>query len=218
MTEESAKQMIWHKYGRWYNPVKLTRFDMICHEKALEAHNVRVALATDGFNPYGMAAASYTCWPMFVIPLNLPPGVLFQWQNIFLSLIIPEHSENNMSVYMEPLIDDLVCAWEEGVWTYDWATKTNFKMYVWYQYSLHAFPVYGIFYGWCVHEKFACLVCKASLMFIWLTKGGKYSLFDKHRQFLPLDHPFRRDIKNFTKDVVVEGPAPQMMIGAVVHA
>ena len=50
-----------------------TRFDMIHREKALEARNVRVALATDGFNPYGMAAASYTCWPMFVIPLNLPP-------------------------------------------------------------------------------------------------------------------------------------------------
>ena len=29
-------------------------------------------------------------------------------------------------------------------------------------------------------------------MFFWLTKGGKYSSFDKHRQFLPLDHPFRR--------------------------
>ena len=55
-------------------------------------------------------------------------------------------------------------------------------------------------------------------MFIWLRKGGKYSLFNKHLQFLPLDHPFRRDINNFTKGVVVEDPAPQMMIGAAVHA
>jgi hypothetical protein len=35
-----------------------------------------------------------------------------------------------MGVYMEPLIDELVRAWEEGVWTYDRATKTNFKMHV----------------------------------------------------------------------------------------
>ena len=55
-----------------------TRFDMIHREKTLDARNVCVALATDVFNPYGMAAASYTCWPMFVIPLNLPPSVLFQ--------------------------------------------------------------------------------------------------------------------------------------------
>jgi hypothetical protein len=34
-----------------------------------------------------------------------------------------------MGMYMEPLIDELVCAWEEGVWTYDKATKTNFKMH-----------------------------------------------------------------------------------------
>ena len=57
------------------------------HEKALKARNVRVALATDVFNPYGMVAALYTCWPVFTITLNLPPppgGVLFQRQNIFL--------------------------------------------------------------------------------------------------------------------------------------
>jgi len=49
-------------------------------------------------------------------------------------------------------------------------------------------------------------------------KGGKYSSFDKHRQFLPADHPFRRDIKNFTKDVIVTQSAPQMLTGAVLHA
>ena len=42
-----------------------------------EARNVRVALATDGFNPYGMMSAPYTCWPVFTIPLNLPLGSSF---------------------------------------------------------------------------------------------------------------------------------------------
>jgi hypothetical protein len=53
-------------------------FDAIHHEKAEEARNVRVALATDGFNPYGMIVALYTCWPMFVIPINLPPAHAFK--------------------------------------------------------------------------------------------------------------------------------------------
>ena len=142
--------------GTRYNPQNLvhpsdteswTHVDGIHRQKAKEAHNVRVALSTDGFNPYGMSSAPYTCWPVFVIPLNLPPGVIFQRQNIFLSLIIPGHPGNNMSVYMEPLIDDLLRAWEEGVWTYDQATKTNFRMYVWYHYSLHDMPAYGLFCG-----------------------------------------------------------------------
>jgi len=51
-----------------------------------------------------------------------------------------------------------------------------------------------------------------------LKAGGKYSSFDKHRQFLPLDHPFRKDVKNFTKGVVVEDPPPEMMTGAAVRA
>ena len=48
-------------------------FDKIHHDKAEEARNVRVALATDGFNPYGLMVVPYSCWPVFVIPLNLPP-------------------------------------------------------------------------------------------------------------------------------------------------
>jgi hypothetical protein len=76
-TDDMAK-----KNGRRYIPDKLvhlsdgeawTHFDVIHHKKALEARNVRVALATDGFNPYRMMVAPYTCWPVFVIPLNLPP-------------------------------------------------------------------------------------------------------------------------------------------------
>jgi hypothetical protein len=86
-----------------------------------------------------------------------------------------------MGVYMEPVIDELVSAWEEGVWTCDRATKTSFKMHVWYHYSLHDFLAYGIFCAWCVHRKFPCPICKERLRFIWLQKGGKYSSFDKHR-------------------------------------
>jgi hypothetical protein len=79
---------------------------------------------------------------------------------------------------------------------------------------MHNFLVYGIFVGWCVRGKFPCPVCKATLQFIWLKKGGKFSLFDKHRQFLCLDHAFREDTKNFTKGVTVTDPAPQKMTSA----
>jgi hypothetical protein len=87
MTEESMKQMTWYKNGTRYNPEKMVLHPMLMHgstsmrgilSKQEEARNVHVALATDGFNPYGMMAAPYTCWPVFIIPLNLPPGVSFQ--------------------------------------------------------------------------------------------------------------------------------------------
>jgi hypothetical protein len=64
---------------------------------------------------------------------------------IFMSLIIPGHPGSNMGVYMEPLWDELISAWEVGVWTYDRAKRAAFKMYVWYQYSIHDFLAYGLF-------------------------------------------------------------------------
>jgi hypothetical protein len=87
MTEDFAKQMIWHKNGKRYNADKMVQasdgeawkhFYVIHREKAEEARNVRVALATYGLKPYGMSAASYTCWPVFVIPINLPPMYAFK--------------------------------------------------------------------------------------------------------------------------------------------
>jgi hypothetical protein len=140
---------------------------------ATEARNVRVAIATDGFNPFGMGAASYSCWPVFIIPLNLPPGVCMQRQNIFLSLIVPgpEYPGKNMSMYMEPIVDELIFAWEEGIITYDRATKQNFTMRVAYHTSLHDLPAYGLFCGWCVHGKMPCPVCREVLRCIWLKKG-----------------------------------------------
>jgi hypothetical protein len=76
---------------------------------------------------------------------------------------------------------------------------------------MHDLPVYGLFHAWCVHSKFPCPVCKEALRFIWLKKGSKYSSFDKHRLFLPPDHAFRLDIKNFKKGVVVIDRPPPMM-------
>ena len=55
---------------------------------------------------------------------------------------------------MEPMIDELIDAWVKG--TYDRATKTSFKMHVWYHYSLHDFLAYGLMCAWCVQGKFPC--------------------------------------------------------------
>ena len=95
--------------------------------------------------------------------------------------------------------------------------KDNLQMHVWYHYSLHDFLAYGLFAAWCVHGKFPCPVCKEAVRFIWLKKGGKYSSFDQHRQFLPLDHEFREDIKSFTKGVKVIDPKPHLRTGAKVR-
>ena len=89
-------------------------------EFASEARNIRIGLATDGFTPFNTNAASYSCWPVFVIPYNLPPHLCMKYDYMFLSLIIPgpDHPGKGLNVMMQPLIDDLKKLWE-GVEAYD---------------------------------------------------------------------------------------------------
>jgi hypothetical protein len=85
MSEESAKQMTWHKNGLRFKDAEgrlnmghpsdgkaWQNFDAKHPDKANDARNVRIAIATDGFNMFGMSARSSSCWPIFVILRNLP--------------------------------------------------------------------------------------------------------------------------------------------------
>jgi len=234
MNKESATQMQWHKTGKRYkdehdrelmgHPSDGTawkNFDANHPDEAADARNVRIAIATDGFNPYGLSTTSYSCWPVFVIPLNLPPGALMQKKTMFLSLIIPgpEYPGKNLSMYMQPIVDDLNHSWHHGTLTYDRASKTNFLMKVWYHNSMHDMPGYALFCGWCTAGKWPCPVCRNRLEFMWLTAGRKYSAFDTHRKFLKRGHPFREDKKNFKKGRVErEEKAIPTFDGAAVDA
>ena len=46
-------------------------------------------MATNGFTPFSINAAPYSCWPVFVTPLNLPPGIIMKSEYIFLALVVP---------------------------------------------------------------------------------------------------------------------------------
>ena len=48
------------------------KFDELHDEKAADLRHPRVGVSTDGFSVFGMTAAQYSCWPIFVFPLDLP--------------------------------------------------------------------------------------------------------------------------------------------------
>jgi hypothetical protein len=53
-------------------------------EFARSARNVHIRLATDGFTPFGDNTASYSYWPMFAVPYNLPPSLCMKYKFMFL--------------------------------------------------------------------------------------------------------------------------------------
>jgi hypothetical protein len=50
-----------------------------------EPHNVRIALATDGVNPFGELHSTYSVWCVFVINNNLPPWMLIKREHTMLA-------------------------------------------------------------------------------------------------------------------------------------
>ena len=128
---------------------------------------------------------------------------------------------------MQPIVNDLNHSWIHGTLTYDRASKRNFLMKVWLQYTMHDMPGYALTCGWCTAGKWPCPVCRHRLEFLWLKSGRKYVAFDTNRQYLKRNHSFREDRKNFKKGKVVhevkevpkfEGAAVDAEIRALVPA
>jgi hypothetical protein len=83
------------------------------------AKNLRLAVATDGFNPFDNFSSAYSMWPILVTPLNLPPWECVNPSNCFMSLLIPIPTSvgKDFDLFLEPLIEELLKLWE-GVKTF----------------------------------------------------------------------------------------------------
>jgi hypothetical protein len=77
---------------------------------------LKLAVATDGFNPSSLRSSLYSIWAVIVIVYNLPPRLVTKKEYMLLSLIIPgKYQVKNMDVYLRPLIDELKTLWSPGV-------------------------------------------------------------------------------------------------------
>ena len=53
-----------------------------------EPRNVRLPLASNGFNPFGELRSTYSVWLVFVINNNLPPWMTINREHTMLAMII----------------------------------------------------------------------------------------------------------------------------------
>ena len=80
-------------------------------------------------------------------------------------------------------------------------------------WTVNNFPTYGMLSGWVTFGRLACLICMEKTKAFTLKYGGKTSYFDCHRQFLPIDHVFRRNTNTFRKNRVDNFPPPPRLTG-----
>jgi hypothetical protein len=182
MSKDIAKQMRWHKDGRQDDDNTLRHpadaivwkeFDKAHDWFARDSRNVRLGLASDGFNPFGNMSTTYSMWPVVITPYNLPPWRCMKAPFMILSLLIPGPGApgNDIDVYLQPLVDDLHELWNEGVSTYDALTKETFQMHAALLWTINDFPAYANLSGWSTKGKLACPVCNKDTTHCWLKYG-----------------------------------------------
>jgi Transposase family tnp2/Domain of unknown function (DUF4218) len=165
--------------------------------------------------PYNSSAAPYSCWPVFIFPYNLPPGLLMKEETMFLTLLLPgpKHPGRDIDICLEPLIDELQNLWSVGKQTYDVSRNQNFPMRAVLMWTVSDLPAFEMLSGWGTHGRLGCPRCMTHTKAFQLLHGGKPTWFDCHRCFLPPDHEFRRDMRNFLKNRVENDPPPPMLTG-----
>ncbi|XP_020270701.1 uncharacterized protein LOC109845856 [Asparagus officinalis] len=113
MSRKTATEMRWYRDkcvddGIVRHPAdteEWKEFDLIRPEFAQEIRNVRLGLASDGFNPFGNMSNAYSMWPVILMPYNLPPWLCMKESFFMMSLLIPgPHAPgNDIDVFLRPL-------------------------------------------------------------------------------------------------------------------
>ena len=200
----------WSTKGYMADSLAWKDFDSEFPWFANDPRNVRLALAADGFNPFGNLSTTYSMWPVLLAPLNLPPWDCMKQPFFMLSLLIPGKNSpgKDIDVYLQPLIEELKELWVQGVETFDVSTKKNFQMHVAVLWTINDFPAYGDLSGWSTKGYMACPVCNDQTYSQGLRNKVCYM---GHRRFLPKDHPWRRSRKFNGKRE--DGEAPRELTG-----
>ena len=126
---------------------------------AEDSRNVRLGLASDGFNPFGNMSTSYSIWPVVLMPYNLPSWKCMKDPYMLLSLFIlgAKAPGNEIDVYLQPSVEDLQELWNEGLITYDASTQQTFKLYAALLWTINDFPAYGNYLGGLQRENLHAL-------------------------------------------------------------
>jgi hypothetical protein len=96
-----------------------------------DARNLRFCLSTDGFNTFGEQSSSHSTWHVTLCIYNLPPWLCMKRKIIMMPVLIQGlwQPENNIDVYLRPLVDELLQLWNKpGVCVWDEQKQEEFDL------------------------------------------------------------------------------------------
>jgi len=150
-----------------------------------EPRNLRVALVSDGMNPFGNLSTNHSSWPVLLMIYNLLPWLSMKRKYIMLSMMIAGSRQpgKDIDVYLAPLIEDLRKLWEDGIDVWDGYLQETFTLCAMVFCTINDYPACGNLSGYSVKGHYACPVCEKGTSFVQL-KHGKKTLYTRHQRFL----------------------------------
>ncbi|GJZ99266.1 hypothetical protein Tco_0671817 [Tanacetum coccineum] len=136
-----------------------------------DIRNIRFGLSSDGINAFGNMSSRHNTWPVLLCIYNLPPWLYMKRKYIMMSLLIqgPKQPGNDIDMYLEPLINDMIDLWDKGVEVYDAYKKERFKLFAMIFCTISDFPAYGNFLGYGTKGEKACPICEKDTHSRWMT-------------------------------------------------
>jgi len=199
-SKQGVEDAQWHKLKREPSEKEMSHpangeawqdFDREYPDFAKDPRNLRLGLATDGFNPFGNFNTKYSMWPVFVVPYNFPPWVCMDESNLMMALLIPGPTcpGKDFDLFLEPLVEDLIKLWK-GVSTYDAVSGKKFNLRAAVLWCIHDYPALSTLSRRTTKGYFACTHCDKNPL--------SYALRNKiayigHYRFLPKGHRLRRN-------------------------
>jgi hypothetical protein len=175
---EDAKLMSWHASGdRTKDDGKLRHpsdgkqwknFKATFSEFGKEARNIRFTLSTEGINPFGDLSSSHSTWPVILT-------------NLLLTMIIsrPRQPDNNIDVFLEPLIEDMKILWEKWVEMMDASLRKKFTLKAIIFVTITDYPSLFSVSGQ-IKGKTGCVVCIDGTCYTYL-KGSNKMVYTRHK-------------------------------------
>ncbi|XP_071736405.1 uncharacterized protein [Rutidosis leptorrhynchoides] len=199
--EKDEKLLCWHaedrkndgKMRHVADSLQWKNIDKDFGEFGDEIRNIRFRLSSDGINPFGDLSSRHSTWPVLLCIYNLPPWLCMKRKYIMMSILIqgPKQPGNDIDVYLQPLVDDMMELWSIGIHVYDAYKKEYFQLRAMHFCTINDFPDYGNLFGYSTKGKKACPICEENTHSIWLTNCKKPA-FMGHWRELAENHLYRK--------------------------
>jgi hypothetical protein len=182
-------------------------------EFSSDNRNIHLGLCADGVNPYAQKRSTHSLCPVLLLNYNIPPWLTIKFFFIMLSLLIPGPeaiTAAHFDVFLCPLLEELRELWMEGVMCNDaarWRGEATFTLRAILLWCIHDFPAYAMMAGTSNKGYCACPVCGPRTPSRYSEHLSKVVYGGGHRRWLPLNHPFRRDVAVFSSQEQEEEPA-----------